>query len=77
MSDRTISDCHHKFATTNCKRCGLYQHPQDPAIKTVYYESFLNSSASKYLKHMRKRQCTAIEGKEISEATSCLLEAIC
>lgn len=63
MSDRMISSCAHKFFSTNCKKCGVYDHPHDPAVKTNSYDSCLNISASKYLHHMRKRQAKPIECK--------------
>lgn len=55
MTDRTISSCSHKFSTSNCKKCGIYLHSSDLPIKTNYYDSYLNCSSNKYLKHMRKR----------------------
>lgn len=63
MSERAISDCDHKFHGSNCKKCGIYNHHEDPALKTNLYDSFLYCSASKYLKHMRKRQCEQLEFK--------------
>lgn len=56
MSERVLSECAHKFNGTNCKICGVYNHPTDPVLKTTNFDSYLNCSASKYIKHMRKRQ---------------------
>lgn len=55
MSDRAISSCSHRFVGTNCKKCGVYHHSSDPSIKTSYYDTYLNCSSERYLKHMRKR----------------------
>ena len=77
MSDRAISSCAHKFASTNCKKCGIYDHSSDPAVKTNFYESYLNCSSTKYLQHMRKRQCKQIESKSLGESVYSLLQSIC
>lgn len=53
---RAISNCEHKLAGSNCKKCGVYCHKGNLAVKTNTFESFLNCSAQKYLKHMRTRQ---------------------
>ncbi len=73
MSDRVLSSCSHKFVATNCKKCGVYSHSLDPSVKTNYYDSFLNCSADRYLKHMRKRICKTVECKELHESTYILL----
>ena len=63
MTDRMISSCAHRLSGTNCKKCGVYDHPYDPAVKTNLYDSYLNCSAYKYLQHMRKRQSKPIDCK--------------
>ena len=73
MSDRVISSCTHKFSLSSCKKCGVYDFGTDQAIKTNFYESYLNCSAAKYLQHMRKRQSKPIENKDIMESTFGLL----
>lgn len=77
MSERAISACAHKFAGTNCRKCGIYDHTTDPALKTTLYESCLNASADRYIKNMRKRQCEVIDFKEIGDSTWTLLLSIC
>lgn len=66
MAERTISDCAHAPLLANCRKCGLSLHPDDPALKTTNYHSFLNCSAQKYLKHMRKRQSSKLDPREIT-----------
>ena len=77
MPERNISECEHKLVKSNCKKCGIYDHPEDPAIKTTQYDTFLNCSAHKYLTHMRKRQCQVLDSRDIAEPTFALLESIC
>lgn len=76
-SERAISNCSHRLSGSTCKKCGIYQHCLDPAVKTNFYDSFLNCSSLKYLQHMRKRQCKKIDSKEISDPTYSLLVSIC
>jgi hypothetical protein len=66
MKERVISDCDHRMVDVNCRRCGIYNHEDDPALKTRFYESYLNCSSSKYIKHMRRRECKIIECKNIN-----------
>lgn len=54
--ERALSDCEHKISGTNCKKCGIYIHASNSAIKTNYFDSTLNCSAKNYLVHLRKRQ---------------------
>lgn len=46
-------------------------------MKTTLYESYLNCSGSKYLKHLRKRQCKSVPVQEMQEPTWKLLLSIC
>lgn len=51
--------------------------PDNPALKTNLYDSFLNCSADKYLAHLRKRQADSLDHREIGEATWQVLQGIC
>jgi hypothetical protein len=62
---------------TNCRRCGVYDHSNDPVQKTTQFNSYFNCSAEKYLKHLRGRQCQQMEVRELSESTYQLLQSIC
>lgn len=77
MLDRTLSQCQHKFASSNCKACGIYNHAQDTALKTNLFDSYLNCSAEKYLKHLRRRKSEIVESKGLHEETYSLLLSIC
>jgi hypothetical protein len=77
MTERVISECVHKMVGKNCRKCGVYDHSSNPALKTTQYNSYFNCSAEKYLRHLRGRQCERIEAGELSEAASELLQSIC
>lgn len=66
MTSRQLSTCSHKVVGTNCKKCGIYVHKDDPAFKTNLYESATHCSSHKYLKHLRKRKCPEVKHREIT-----------
>ena len=55
--ERVLSTCTHKWLKTNCKKCGIFSHPESPAQKTSLYSSLLMTPFDKFMAHMRKRQC--------------------
>ena len=76
-TDRELSSCSHDRLKDNCRLCGVY-FPQTIAYKTNRFCTEFSSSTQQYLKHLRKTSTPTFGTiPDVSESTSCLLEAIC